>query len=414
MKILVLNAGSSSQKSCLYEIPEKTLPQQPPEPLWEANIDWSGSTDFGLMKVKAKGVKLEFQLPGREGAIAQMLETLSSGETRVLQQLSEIDMVGHRVVHGGAEYSQATLITPAVKEAIASLVPLAPSHNPAHLEGIEAIEKILGQVPQVAVFDTAFHSQMPKAAVVYPIPYEWFSEGIRRYGFHGTSHKYASGRAAQILRKPLAELRLITCHLGNGCSLAAVKKGVSIDTTMGFTPLEGLMMGTRSGSIDPAIVIYLMRKYNYDADKLDKMLNKASGLKGIMGKSGDMRHVLQAMAEGDERAQLAFDMYVHSLRGSIGSMVASLGGLDALVFTAGVGENAAAVREATCAGLEFLGLKLDKEKNLSSPKDMDIATPDSAVRVLVVQTAEDWAIACECVGLVSPARGAWRGRPRLR
>ncbi|MBC6420678.1 MAG: acetate kinase [Hormoscilla sp. SP5CHS1] len=396
MKILVLNAGSSSQKSCLYETPEKTLPQESPEPLWEANIDWSGSTDFGTLKVKAKGVKLEVKLPGREGAIAQMLETLSSGKTRVLQQLSEIDIVGHRVVHGGAEYSQATLITPAVKEAIARLVPLAPSHNPAHLEGIEAIEKILGKVPQVAVFDTAFHSQMPKAAVVYPIPYEWFEQGIRRYGFHGTSHKYASGRAAQILRKPLAELRLIACHLGNGCSLTAVKNGVSIDTTMGFTPLEGLMMGTRSGSIDPAIVIYLMRKYNYDADKLDKMLNKASGLKGIMGKSGDMRHVLQAIGEGDEQAQLAFDMYVHRLRASIGSMVASLGGLEAIVFTAGVGENAAAVREATCAGLEFLGLKLDKEKNLSFPKDMDIATPDSAVRVLVVQTAEDWAIACEC------------------
>ena len=206
-----------------------------------------------------------------------------------------------------------------------------------------------------------------------------------------SSQSYASGRAAQILRKPDSELRLITCHLGNGCSLTAVKNGVSIDTTMGFTPLEGLMMGTRSGSIDPAIVIYLMRKYNYDADKLDKMLNKASGLKGIMGKSGRDRHVLQAIASGDEQAQLAFDMYVHSLRASIGSMVASLGGLDALVFTAGVGENAAAVREATCAGFEFLGLKLDKEKNLSSPKDMDIATPDSAVRVLVVQTAEDWA-----------------------
>jgi len=396
MKILVLNAGSSSQKSCLYEIPEKTLPQQPPEPLWEANIDWSGSTDFGTLKVKAKGVKLEVKLPGREGAIAQMLETLSQRETQVLQQLSEIDIVGHRVVHGGAEYSQATFITPEVKEAIARLVPLAPSHNPAHLEGIEAIEEVLGKVPQVAVFDTAFHSQMPKAAVVYPIPYEWFEQGIRRYGFHGTSHKYASGRATQILRKPLAELRLITCHLGNGCSLTAVKNGVSIDTTMGFTPLEGLMMGTRSGSIDPAIIIYLMRQHNYDADKLDRMLNKASGLKGIMGKSGDMRHVLQAIAEGDEQAQLAFDMYVHRLRASIGSMVASLGGLEAIVFTAGVGENAAAVREATCAGFEFLGLKLDKEKNLSSPKDMDIAASDSAVRVLVVQTAEDWAIACEC------------------
>ncbi|MGK7917309.1 MAG: acetate kinase [Prochloraceae cyanobacterium] len=398
MKILVLNAGSSSQKSCLYELTGDTLPDRPPQPLWKGNIDWTVKSGSGIVKVKAQGKTLETQLESdnRLEGISQMLDTLVKGETKVLNQLSEINIVGHRVVHGGTEYSQATLITPAVKEAIARLVPLAPAHNPAHLEGIEAIERLLGDIPQVAVFDTAFHSQMPLEAAVYPIPYEWFEKGIRRYGFHGISHQYCAGRTAQILNKPLDSLKIITCHLGNGCSLAAIEGGKSINTTMGFTPLEGLMMGTRSGSIDPAIVIYLMREYDLDADRLDKMLNKASGLKGISGLSGDMRTITEAIATGNQRAKLAFDLYIHRLRSSIGSMVASLGGLDALVFTAGIGENSALVREKACAGFEFLGLKLDRQKNDSSPKDDDIATPDSAVRVLVINTEEDWAIASEC------------------
>ena len=300
------------------------------------------------------------------------------------------------LVHGGTEYSQATLVTPEVKEAIARLSPLAPAHNPANLQGIEAVDEILGDIPQVAVFDTAFHSQMPLKTAVYPIPYEWLDKGIRRYGFHGISHQYCAQRTAQLLGKPLESLKLITCHLGNGCSLAAIKNGKSIDTTMGFTPLEGLMMGTRSGSLDPGILIYLVREYGLDAERLDIMLNKESGLKGVSGLSADMRTILTAVAENHVQANLAFEMYIHRLRSLIGSMLASLGGLDVLVFTAGVGENAVLVREKVCEGWDFLGLKLDLEKNQSSPQDQDIATSDSAVRILVIQAQEDWAIASEC------------------
>ena len=396
MKILVMNAGSSSQKSCLYELAKDYLPQQPPKPVWEAHIDWTVAEGFAVGKIKANGVKLETKLANsdRRLILSKMLDTLTGGETKVIEQLSEIDIVGHRVVHGGTEYSQATMITPEVKDAIARFSPLAPAHNPANLEGIEAIEEILGDIPQVAVFDTAFHSQMPSQAVVYPIPYEWLDKGIRRYGFHGISHQYCAQRTAQLLGKPLESLKIITCHLGNGCSLAAIKNGKSIDTTMGFTPLEGLMMGTRSGSIDPGILIYLMRKYNFNADRLDKMLNKESGLKGVSGISADMRAILAA--KDNAQANLAFDMYIQRLRSLIGSMLASLGGLDVLVFTAGVGENAVLVREKACEGWEFLRLQLDLDKNQSSPEDEDIASADSAVRILVVQAQEDWAIATEC------------------
>ncbi len=400
MKILVMNAGSSSQKSCLYELATDSLPLEPPDPVWEAHIDWTVAEGFAVGKIKANGIKLETKLAtsDRRLVLSKMLDTLTSGETKVIEQLSEIDIVGHRVVHGGTEYSQATLVTTEVKEAIARFIPLAPSHNPANLEGIETIEGILGDIPQVAVFDTAFHSQIPPRAAVYPLPYEWLDKGIRRYGFHGISHQYAAQRTAQLLNKPLESLKIITCHLGNGCSLAAIKNGKSIATTMGFTPLEGLMMGTRSGSIDPGILIYLMRKYDFDADHLDKMLNKKSGLKGVSGLSADMRTILAT--QDNAQAKLAFEMYIERLRSQIGSMLASLGGLDVLVFTAGVGENAVLVREKACEGWEFLGLKLDLKKNQSYPKDTDIAIADSAVRVLVIQAQEDWAIATECWNLV--------------
>ena len=405
MKILVLNAGSSSQKSCLYEITGKTLPETSPQPMWEAAIDWTVNNDYGLMKIAANGVEKEVKLDSekRQEAMAKMLESLTQGKTQVIEKLSDINVVGHRVVHGGSDYSEATLITEAVKTTIKNLIPLAPAHNPSHLEGIEAIEKVLGDVPQIAVFDTAFHNKMPKEAAVYPIPYEWFERGIRRYGFHGTSHKYCAEKTAKILGKSLASLRIITCHLGNGASLAAVKNGMSINTTMGFTPLAGLMMGNRSGSIDPAILIYLIQEHNLDAEKLNQMLNKESGLKGIFGKSGDMRQVINAMNEGNEQAELAFKMFIHRLRCCIGEMVATLGGLDALVFTAGIGEHSAIVREKTCADLEFLGLKIDKEKNAKSAMNTDISVPDAKVRVLVVHTEEDWAIACECWQKMSQA-----------
>lgn len=401
MKILVFNAGSSSQKSCLYELNE--LADLPQEPLWEAKVDWTRHQGFAEIKVKSNGTILEeeIQTNSRPEIIAHLLNILTAGKSQVIAQLSEIEIVGHRVVHGGEEYREATVITPEVKEAIARLANFAPLHNPANLEGIEAIEKVLPDVPQVAVFDTAFHSQIPLEAAIYPIPYEWFERGIRRYGFHGINHQYCAQRTGQILGKDWKSLRLITCHLGNGCSLAAIREGKSVDTTMGFTPLEGLMMGTRSGSVDPGILIYWLRQEGYDADKLDQMLNRASGLKGISGLSGDMRHIQSAVAEGNQRAQLALDVYIHSLCRHIGAMLASLGGLDALVFTGGVGENQPLVRGAACKALEFLGLKLDSKKNERSPIDEDIASDDSAVRVLIVQAQEDWAIASSIASLTA-------------
>lgn len=395
MYVLVLNAGSSSQKSCLYRL-ETELPQQPPDSLWSAHLDWTVTSDGGSLTVKSKGIKQQIELAYRERALEIMLDTLVRGETKVLENLKQIDVVGHRVVHGGAKYSQPTVITSEVQKAIAELIPLAPNHNPAHLEGIEAISQILPDVPQIAVFDTAFHSNIPEPAKIYPLPYQWFERGVLRYGFHGISHQYCATKTALILNKPLDSLKIITCHLGNGCSLAAIQNGTCIDTTMGFSPLEGLMMGTRCGSIDPQILLYLMREYNLDGDELNELLNKKSGLLGVSGISADMRTILAASAEGKERARLAFDIYIHRLRSSIGAMMASLGGLDALVFTAGVGENAATVREKTCEQFAFLGLQLDLNKNNSRPIDEDIATSDSQVRVLVVHTEEDWAIASQC------------------
>jgi acetate kinase len=398
MKILVLNAGSSSQKSCLYELNE-VLPDRPPQPLWEAQIDWNHREGVAKLKVEtASGTEQEeeFASDSRQAAISRMLETLWQGKTQVINSLKEIDIVGHRVVHGGQDYQQSTLISPDVKEAIARLSVFAPVHNPVNLEGIEALEKILPNRSQVAVFDTAFHAQLPPAAFVYPGPYEWLEDGIRRYGFHGISHQYCARRAAQILNRDLTDLRLISCHLGNGCSLAAIRGGWSVDTTMGFTPLDGLMMGSRSGAIDPGIIIHLLRRSDLTSEKLDNILNRNSGLKGISGVSGDMRQIGEAITQGNERAQLALDIYIHRLRAGIGAMLASLGGLDALIFTAGVGENSAVVRAAACEAFGFLGLKLDGEKNQHSPVDEDIAAVDSVARVLVIHTQEDWEIAREC------------------
>ncbi|GBF82560.1 acetate kinase [Aphanothece sacrum] len=403
MKILVLNAGSSTQKSCLYNLSDNILPDSAQEGIWEANIDWTVATGQGILTVKSNKNKQKITLNSddRRQGIAKMLDTLISGETKVIETLVEIKIVGHRVVHGGTNYTKSTLITPEVKAEITRLIPLAPNHNPAHIEDIEAIEQLLGNIPQVAVFDTAFHTSMPLETVAYPIPYEWLDKGIRRYGFHGISHQYCAHRAAKLLKKTLSSLKLITCHLGNGCSLTAIKDGISIDTTMGFTPLEGLMMGTRSGSIDPTILIYLMREYNLTAEELNNLLNKESGFKGVSGISADLRAILQGINDGNYRAKLAFDMYIHRLRSHIGAMLASLGGLDALIFTAGVGENAPIVREKACSAFEFLGLKLDKQKNESSPVDVDISTPESSIKILVIHTEEDWAIAQDCWHLLT-------------
>lgn len=393
MKILVLNAGSSSHKLCLYTLGD-SLPEHPPVPVWEAQIDWY--PEQAVIEVETQtGPSLEQQLTitSRRDILSQVLSTLWQGTTQVLKNPQEIDAVGHRVVHGGQTYQTSTVVTPKVKAEIDRLKQLAPNHNPANLEGIELMEELLGEVPQIAVFDTAFHSQIPDVAAIYPGPYDWVEQGIRRYGFHGISHQYCTQRAAQLLGRD--NLRLIICHLGNGGSLSAVHHGHSIDTTMGFTPLDGLMMGTRSGSVDPGIVIHLMRQ-GYSADQLDRILNKESGLKGISGISHDLRQIRPAIAAGNPRAQLAQDIYLHRLKACLGAMLMSLSGVDAIVFTAGIGEHAASVRADVCQAMNFLGLKLDPSKNENQPVDQDIATPDSTVRVLVIHTQEDWAIAQDC------------------
>lgn len=391
MKILVLNAGSSSHKLCLYAF--DTLPNQAPKPQWEAQIDWYSQQAVVNVKTGEESLEQTLTFTNRRDILSQVLSTLWQASTQVLESPGEITVVGHRVVHGGQTYQASTLVTSEVKAEIDRLRQLAPNHNPANLEGIELLEDLLPDVPQVAVFDTAFHSQMPTVAATYPGPYDWIKQGIRRYGFHGISHQYCSQRAAQILGRD--DLRLIVCHLGNGGSLCAVRNGRSIDTTMGFTPLDGLMMGTRSGSVDPGILIYLMRQ-GYGADELDQMLNKASGLKGISGISHDLRQIKHAISEGNPQAKLAQDIYLHRLKSCFGSMLMSLDGVDAIVFTAGIGEHAAWIRAAACETMDFLGLKLDLDKNENNPVDQDIATVESTVRVLVIHTQEDWAIAQEC------------------
>jgi len=405
MKILVLNSGSSSQKSCLYDI-GNTLPEHPPAPVWAGKIEWDGNqADVQVRNLQGDHLKDRVKVASRSNAIDQLLDTLWNGKLRVVSAPSEIAGVGHRIVHGGKDLGETIAITPKVKSAIASMSAFAPLHNRAELEGIEIIEKRIGTVLQVAVFDTAFHSQLPEPAAVYPGPYEWLAQGIRRYGFHGINHQYCAERTAQLLGKDLRSLRLVTCHLGNGCSLAAIREGLSVDTTMGFTPLEGLMMGTRSGSVDPGILTYLMRRGQLTGQQLDDLLNTKSGLLGISGISSDMRQIVAAANDGHGRAKLAFEIFVHRLRAGIGAMIAALGGIDALVFTAGIGENSPNIRGAACANFEFLGLKLDAEKNAQSPADQDISLSDSAVRVFVVRAQEDWAIARECWRLSSAKIG---------
>ncbi len=410
MKILVLNSGSSSQKSCLYEISDK-LPSDPPACTWEGKIEWEDhQAQFTIKNSHGASRKDQTPVGSRGEAVERLLTSLWSGEAQGVSSPSDIDVVGHRVVHGGPQYFEPALVTAEVKSAIEDVSVFAPLHNRAELEGMHIVWKLLGSVPQVAVFDTGFHRNMPLAAKTYPGPYEWFQQGIRRYGFHGINHQYCSERAALMLgkNKGLNSPRLVTCHLGNGCSLAAIREGRSVDTTMGFTPLEGLMMGTRSGSVDPGVLTYLMRKRHFLDEQLDDVLNKKSGLLGISGFSSDMREIVAARENGAEpakmeRAKLAFDIYVHRLRSGIGAMAAVLGGIDGLVFSAGVGEHSAEVRAAVCDHLAFLGVRLDPAKNdpaknaqSPSDQDTDIAAPDAPVRVFVIHAQEDWMIARQC------------------
>lgn len=394
MKILVINAGSSTLKSSLYDFPDQRL-------LWESTVDWMRSQ----IVVKSFNGAISKEIVSSSTqleTLSHLLSTIWQGDTAVIEDIKEIEAIGHRVVHGGQKYSQPTRITQQVKDEIAKLSSLAPIHNPANLNGIEIAQKIFGEkVPQYAVFDTAFHSSLPDESSIYPGPYAWQERGIRRYGFHGISHQYCAHRTAQILNKNLDSLRLIICHLGNGCSLSAVRNALSIDTTMGFTPLDGLMMGTRCGSVDPGILLYLLQQENYTCEQLDQELNYQSGLKGISGISSDLREILSEIQKGNSRAKLALDIYIHRLRSSIGAMLASLGGLDALVFTAGVGENSPLVRSLACDGFEFLGLEIDRQLNENKPFDQDISDINSKIRVLVIHTQEDLAIAKSCYDLQS-------------
>jgi acetate kinase len=399
MNILVLNAGSSSFKSSLYQLTGEHLPLDSAVPLWTGQINWKSS---GMSVLRAKNsagtVREEQSTANRQEVIQHLLSWLWSGETQVIQGISEIDVVGHRVVHGGDKYDQPMLINAEVKAEIHRLSVFAPLHNPANLMGINAIESLSANVTQIAVFDTAFYRDLPEVAYVYPIPYGWLERGIRKYGFHGISHQYCVRRAAELLGRNLKELRLISCHLGNGCSLAAVKFGQCIDTTMGFTPLDGLMMGTRCGSIDPGIILHLLREGEYRVEELDRILNFESGLLGVSGISNDVREIDQAIDLGNARAKLALDIYIDRLTSGIAGFLPDLGGIDGLIFTAGVGENHSRIRAAVASKLAFLGVEIDQHLNSlpSSLPDRDLATLESKVRLLVIHTQEEWEITRIC------------------
>ena len=409
MRILVLNSGSSSQKSALFDLaPESS--GNPVPPLWEGKLEWDGEKEeLQIRNRSGRKIRREGKAGVHRASVAAMLENLWNGETAVLNSVGEVEIVGHRIVHGGAKLTEPVRITPEVKREIEAVRAIAPLHNQAGLEGIELAEKLFRTVPQVAVFDTGFHRTLAPKAHVYPGPYSWYEQGIRRFGFHGINHEYCAHRAMGMLERDVATLKIISCHLGNGCSLCAIDGGKSIDTTMGFTPLEGLMMGTRSGSIDPGIIVQLLRGDLWDPRRnprdmarpefVDKALNHESGLLGISGLSSDMRDIVAAMRLGNDRAQLALDIFIHRLTKEIGAMAASLGGIDVLVFTAGIGENSTEVRQAACEKLAFLGIQLDGVRNSSAELDTEISSPDSKVRVLVIRAQEDWAIARECLRL---------------
>jgi acetate kinase len=397
MNLLILNSGSTSQKITLYQLAE--LPTEPAKPLWTGQIDWSSRSElaeFSIQRYQDLPQQFVTDSQNRRTDSETLIQYIWSEDFGVLNSADEIDLVGHRVVHGGTKYQQSVWITPQVQADIAELAIFAPVHNLANLAGIEIIADRYPKISQIAVFDTTFHSQLPPAAYTYPGSYDWRPQGIRRYGFHGISHEYCAQRAAQILNRELLDLQLITCHLGGGCSLAAIRAGKSVDTTMGFTPLDGLMMGTRSGAIDPGILLHLLKQGNTTVEELETLLNRQSGLLGISGISADMRQIEAAMQQGNDRAKLAFEIYIHRLRSYIGAMMMSLDRLDALIFTAGVGEHSAAVRAATCQGLRFLGIELDGEKNLQNQPDTDIAPPTATVQVLILHTQEDWMIAQTC------------------
>ncbi|PZD93576.1 acetate kinase [Paenibacillus sambharensis] len=397
MRILVINAGSSSLKYQLFDMTnESVLASGRVERI---GMDSSIVTHEPTDKPEVKDVS---EILDHVTAVKRVIDLLVHPEHGVIRSMDEIDAVGHRVVHGGETFKESVLVDQDVKLEIRNLFDLAPLHNPAHMMGINAVDTNLPEVPQAVVFDTAFHQSMPPVAYLYPIPMVLYRRHkIRRYGFHGTSHNYVSQQAAELLGKPLEELKMVTCHIGNGASCTAIMGGKSVDTSMGLTPLEGLMMGTRSGDLDPAIVPFTMNKEDLTLSEVNSMLNKHSGLMAISGISSDMREIVDSMEEGDRNAKLAFDMYTYRVRKYIGSYVAAMDGLDVLVFTAGVGENSVQLRDAVCSGLSYFGVKLDPELNKQRSKQARIiSAPDSRTKVMVVPTNEELIIARDTYRLV--------------
>ena len=397
MKILVLNCGSSSIKYKLYDMSDRSVMAQ-------GGAERVG-IDGAFVKLKLpNGEKktIMHDIPEHTEVVKFIFSLLTDPEIGVIKDMKEIDAVGHRLVLGGDKYNKSSIIDEDLKAVMEEMKDLAPLHNPAGLKGVHAIETLLPQVPQVGVFDTAFHATMPDYAYLYPLPYEFYEKyHIRRYGYHGTSHRYVSQRVCEMLGKDIHHTKIITCHIGNGASISAVKNGVCIDTSMGLSPLAGLMMGTRCGDIDPSIVTYLENKLQKTPAEMDVILNKESGVKGITCLSSDMRDVEEAAEKGDPKAVLALQMYDYRIKKYIGAYAAAMGGVDVIVFTAGVGENQTSTRETACSGLEFIGVKIDVEKNKKiHGEEAIISTPDSKVAVCVVPTDEEMMIANDTMELV--------------
>ncbi len=396
MKILVLNCGSSSVKYKLIESTDGKV-------LAEGGVEKLGLPDSFIKFKLPDGSKevVETLMPTHKEAVETIIKVITDPDKGVIKDMSEIDAVGHRVVHGMDKFSSSVLITPEVKEKIKECYTVAPLHNPANMTGIEAVTEILPDVPQVAVFDTAFHQTMPPKAFMYALPYKDYEEyGVRRYGFHGTSHRYVSKRACEFLGLNYEKQRIITCHIGNGASITAIADGKSVDTSMGLTPTEGLMMGTRVGDVDPGALVYLMKCENLDADGLMNLINKQSGVAGVSGISSDMRDIEAAIAKGNKRARLALDMYEYRILKYIGAYTAVLGGVDIIVFTGGVGENQTVTRESICEKLAYMGVVLDKKANEVRGEEIEISTPDSKVHVVVIPTDEELMIARDTASIV--------------
>ena len=395
MKVLVVNCGSSSIKYQLIDMENESL-------MAKGYLEKIGLPDsFLTHTVNGEKHKIEQEVKNHEDGIQLVLQQLTHPEYGVIKSLDEIGAVGHRVVHGGEKFNSSVLINNDVINTMRECIPLAPLHNPAGITGIEACQKVLPNVPMVGVFDTAFHQTLPKKAYLYALPYEYYEKyGIRKYGFHGTSHRFVSKRVAEIMNKPVEDLKIITCHLGQGASLCAVDGGKSVDTSMGLTPLAGVPMGTRCGDIDPSIVTFLMKNENLTPDEMDTIMNKKSGKLGVSGISFDDRDIEKAAAEGNERAKLAIDTFVYQVVGYIGRFVAQMNGVDVITFAGGIGENGIEARKEICDYLRFLGIKIDEEKNNCRGKEVEISTPDSKVKVYVIPTNEELMIARDTMEIV--------------